>query len=247
MPPIILLHQVQMAENIGAVARAMGNFALPQLRLIAPLHSPTHEKAIAMSAGAESILEQAIIYNTLQEATADLHWLYGTCATVRHIIKPYTPINRVASHIINKSHHGKVGILFGPERTGLDNDCLARCHEVIQIPTNPDFSSLNIAQACVIIGYELFKNQTSPEAIFHYGETCPAPQAQLDHFLSYLEESLDETHYWRVPSKKDLMWRNLKNIFTRFHATEQDIQTLRGVIKSLKNSDHNAKKSIKNK
>lgn len=233
MGPIILLHQPQMAENIGAIARAMGNFSLTQLRLIAPLCSPLDEKALAMSAGAERILQEAKFFDTLQEAIADLHWVYGTCATVRHIIKEYIPVDQVASTIINQSHHTQVGILFGPERTGLDNESLARCHSIIQIPTNPDFSSLNIAQACVIIAHELFKAKTKTKAVFHYGETRPAPQAQFQHFLSYLEETLDETHYWRVDSKKELMWRNLQNIFTRFQATEQDLQTLRGVVRTL--------------
>lgn len=240
MIPIILLHQPQMAENIGAVARAMGNFSLTQLRLIDPLCSPLEDKALAMSAGAEKILEEAKIFKTLPEATADLHWLYGTCATVRHIIKEYKPVHLAAATIINQCEQSQVGILFGPERTGLDNDCLARCHSVIQIPTNPDFSSLNIAQACVIVAHELFKAKINAQAVFHYGETRPAPQEQLQHFLDYLEETLDETHYWRVDSKKELMWRNLQNIFTRFQATEQDIQTLRGVVRTLTRHSQNS-------
>lgn len=235
---IILWHQAQLAENMGAVARAMGNFSLTQLRLIAPLCSPLDDKAIATAAGADSILQQAQIFATLEEATADLNWLYGTCATVRHIIKTYTPIHEIAPQIINQSLTTKVGILFGPERTGLNNDILSRCHEIIQIPVDPNFSSLNIAQACIIIGYELFKNACQQngaplQSQFHYGETCPAPQNQLDAFLTDLESRLDDTHYWRVPSKKPLMWRNLQNIFTRLHLTQQDIQTLWGMINTL--------------
>lgn len=235
---IILWHQPQLAENLGAVARAMGNFSLTQLRLIAPLCSPLDDKAIATSAGADRILQQAQIFETLEEATADLHWLYGTCATVRHIIKHYTPIHEAAPQIITQALNNKTGILFGPERTGLDNDILSRCHGIIQIPVDPLFSSLNIAQACVVIGYELYKNaQTqkgnSPQSQFHYGETSPAPQAQLDAFLMNLEQQLDAINYWRVPSKKPLMWRNLQNIFTRLQLTHQDIQTLWGVINSL--------------
>ena len=235
---IILWHQAQLAENLGAVARAMGNFSLSELRLIAPLCSPLDAKAIATAAGADSILHQAQIFSTLEEATADLNWVYGTCATVRHIIKTYTPILEAAPQIITQSLTDKIGILFGPERTGLDNDSLSRCHEIIQIPVDPNFSSLNIAQACVVIGYELFKvashqNSASSQSQFHYGETCPAPQGQLDAFLTDLESRLDDTHYWRVPSKKPLMWRNLQNIFTRLHLTQQDIQTLWGMINTL--------------
>lgn len=236
---VILLHKTQMAENLGAVARAMGNFALSELRLIAPHCSPQDEQAIAMSAGADSILKGAKIYDCLEMAIADIHLLYGTCATVRHMIKQYTPISEIAPKIIfqttNAPSPATVGILFGPERTGLDNDCLAKCHEIIQIPVNPDFSSLNLAQACVVIGYELYKaQQTQTSSTFHFGETRPAPQKQVESFLLYLEKELDEVDYWRVPSKKPIMWRNLQNILTRFHLTEQDIQTLWGMVTSLK-------------
>jgi tRNA/rRNA methyltransferase len=239
-PVIILWHQAQLAENLGAVARAMRNFSLSQLRLIAPLCSPLDDKAIATAAGADHILHQAQIFATLKEATADLNWLYGTCATVRHIIKTYTPIHEAAPKIITQSLTSKTGILFGPERTGLDNESLSLCHEIIQIPVDKDFSSLNIAQACVVIGYELFKskclqNGKPLQSQFHYGETCPAPREQLDAFLADLESRLDKSDYWRVSSKKPLMWRNLQNIFTRLHLTQQDIQTLWGMISTLQN------------
>lgn len=235
---VILWYQPQLAENLGAVARAMGNFSLSHLRLIAPLCSPLDDKAIAMAVGADHILHQAKIYPTLEEATSDLNWLYGTCATVRHIIKTYSPIEYAAPQIITQSLCSKIGILFGPERTGLNNDSLSRCHEVIQIPVDPNFSSLNIAQACVVIGYELFKNAQQKAAMpsksqLHYGETYPAPQGQLEAFLRALETQLDDAHYWRVPSKKPLMWRNLQNIFTRLHLTHQDIQTLWGMMNTL--------------
>lgn len=235
MPPIILLHEIQLAENIGAIARAMGNFGLTELRLISPHRSPSDEKAVAMSAGATTILNQAKVYSSLEEAISDIHWLYGTCATTRQLIKTYTPIHETAPRILAQQKEGNVGILFGPERTGLDKTCLARCYEIIQIPTNPDFSSLNIAQACVVIGYELYK--TAGLADFkdemHYGDTRPALQKQMNSFLNHLEILLDEGNYWRVPSKKKLMWQNLQNFFTRSSPTEQDLQTLRGVIQTL--------------
>lgn len=229
---VFLWHQAQLPENLGAVARAMGNFSLTELRLIAPLCSPTDEKAIATSAGAHWILDNTKTFSSFEDATADIQWLYGTCATVRHLIKSYAPISVIAPEIIRKSTGSKIGILFGPERTGLDNDLLARCHEIIQIPVDPTFSSLNIAQACIVIGYELYKNNlaTDPQRFFHYGETSPASQAQLQSFLSALEEKLDQEDHWRVNSKKPIMWRNLQNIFTRLHLTQQDLQTLRGIF-----------------
>lgn len=232
---IFIWHQPQLPENLGAVARAMANFSFASLRLISPLCSLDDPKALATSAGADSILQSAEVYSCFEEAVKDINWLYGTCATVRQITKSNGPISQVAPGVIEKIKTSKIGILFGPERTGLDNELLARCHQIIQIPVNPDFSSLNISQACVVIAYELYKtllesqNQI-PEENFYIAGSVPAPQQQLNQFLLDLETRLDRINYWRVPSKKDLMWRNLQNILTRMQLTQQDIQTLWGVL-----------------
>jgi tRNA/rRNA methyltransferase len=231
--PIFLLHHPQLPENIGAVVRAMGNFGLNRLRLIAPLCDPWDPKAVATSAGAEAILEQVQLYPTLEAATADLNWLYGTCATQRHLIKEYIPIREAAERLLPHLSQGSVGILFGPERTGLTNDQLARCHGIIQIPVNPAFSSMNLAQASVIIAYELSKFPSHAKSTMIYGETCPASQQQLQAFLNFLEAKLDTVNYWRVKSKKPLMKQNLENLITRLHPTEQDLRSLWGMIEGL--------------
>lgn len=227
-----ILHEPQLPENLGATARAMANFGFTDLRVVSPQCDVLDPTAVAMSVGAEAILESAVVFNTLNDAVADLNWLYGTCATQRHLIKEYLPIRQASQRIQTQS--GKIGILFGPERTGLSNEILARCHGVIQIPVNPEFSSMNLAQAMVIIAYELSQHPRQAEVELNTGETCPASQAQLQAFLTYLEQELDAVDYWRVPSKKPLMRQNLENVFTRLQLTEQDIRSLWGMIDRLK-------------
>lgn len=234
--PLFLLQAPQLPENLGAVARAMGNFGLKELRVIAPQCDVLDPKALATSAGAEFILETAKIYETLEQATHDIHWLYGTCAVQRHLIKEYAPIREAANRIAVQAQSGEVGILFGPERTGLINEHLARCHSIIQIPVNPEFSSMNLAQASVIIAYELSSYVSTATPTMVYGETCPAPQAQLQAFLNFLETKLDAINYWRVPGKKPLMKQNLENVFTRLQPTEQDLRSLWGMIDLLSKS-----------
>ena len=231
--PIFLLHQPQLPENIGAVARAMGNFGLNNLRVINPVCDVQDSKAIATAAGAEKILEDASLYTTLEEAITDLNWVYGTCAAQRHLIKEYIPIRQAADRINSQLSISKVGLLFGPERTGLSNDQLARCHGVIQIPVNPDFSSMNLAQASVIMAYELSHYTAKAQTSLYYGETCPASQQQLQAFLNFLETKLDDINYWRVAEKKPLMKQNLENVFTRLQPTEQDLRSLWGIIDLL--------------
>lgn len=236
MQPTFILIKPQLAENIGAVARAMANFGLQELRVVTPLCDLTDEKAIATAAGAERILQTATVFETLEEAVTDLHWLYGTCATKRHLIKEYSPLPLAIEDLIFQVKQTKVGILLGPERTGLDNNILSRCHQIIQIPVNPEFSSINLAQAVILISYEWFiRSQTTVlKKEISIGETIPATQSTLQHFLNDLERDMDKSNYWREDHKKPLMWQNLQNIFTRLQLTEQDLRTLRGVIQSLK-------------
>lgn len=231
-----ILHKPQLAENVGAVARAMGNFGLTTLRIVDPQCDILDPKAVAMSAGATAILEQAATYDTLLDAMADLHWVYGTCAVQRHLIKEYIPVRQAAQQIHQQSLNSMTGVIFGPERTGLSNDILAICHGIIQIPVAQDFSSMNLAQASVIMAYELSGYADQAERTLHYGETRPACQQQLQAFLVALESHLDRINYWRVPAKKALMKQNLENVFTRMQPTEQDIRSLWGIVDMLAKS-----------
>ena len=155
-PPAIILVRPQLPENIGAVARVMANFGLKNLRLVNPLVPPLDAKAIAMAARASAILESAPIYPSLDEALADLLYVYGTSAGTREMIKRNTPIREAMEEI---AICDRVGIIFGPERTGLTNEELSKCRAILYIPVDPKFSSLNLAQAVAITAYEWHHTQ----------------------------------------------------------------------------------------
>jgi tRNA/rRNA methyltransferase len=235
--PTIILVETQLAENLGATARAMGNFGLKNLRLVNPQVCRKDPKAIAMAVAAAPILEKAQIFSTLSDACKDLTHLFATTACERQMIKPYyTP--RQFVHYMEKSSTlpHEVGILFGPERTGLCNEDLVLARGIISIPVSSDLPSLNLAQAVSIVAYEWFHRTHScqnKEPMLHLGETIPCTVEKLENFLIFLEKKLDEAHFWRVPHKKEVMWRNMRNIFTRHTLTHQDIQTLYGVIDTL--------------
>lgn len=228
---IIILHSTQLPENLGAVARVMGNFNLSELRLITPLIDPCDLKALATSAGADHILQQAKVYPTLQEATSDLHTLIGTCADVRIGIRFYESPQSLFDQ--NKPF-GKFGILFGPERTGLSQEDLSLCHATLQIPVCPDFSSMNLSHAVAIICYSYFVKSNTSSQFLELGSTHLATQEERDIFFNTLENMLDHVGYWRVASKKHVMRQNLKNFFSRSSLTKQEIQTLLGMFQTLR-------------
>ncbi|WP_165380286.1 RNA methyltransferase [Candidatus Finniella inopinata] len=239
MKPIIILVETQLPENLGSVARVMANFGLSKLRLVKPQAQPLDPKAIALSVGAFDILDDVIITENFEEAVADLNYVFATTAYQRDMIKAYeTPKTFVDLIKKPEFQEERFGIVFGPERTGLTNDYMARCHKAITIPVNPDFSSLNLAQAVSVIAYEWFQSQSSQalKACIQLGKTTLATQGQMNGFLNLLEKNLDQTNFWRVSTKKPIMWRNLQNLFTRLDLTQQDLKTLCGVVDALSKS-----------
>ena len=243
--PVIVLVETQLADNLGAVARAMANFGLKDLRLVRPKVSPDDPTAIATAVGARSLLQNAKVFESLNAATKDLSHLFGTTACEREMIKKYYTPREFASVASTQALTSKVGIIFGPERTGLSNENITQCYGIIRIPVNPEFSSLNLGQALVIIAYELFLlKDTTPPSFLHLGSTKPATQEELAYFLSNLEQKLDSTHFWRTASKKPVMWRNLRNIFTRMDLTQQETKTLNGMIDALSARQQTRPKSL---
>lgn len=238
---VYVLISPQMPENVGAVARAMANFGLKELRLVTPHCSVIDEKAIAMAAGADEILRQAQVFDSFEAAIADLNWIYGTCATERQLIKRYIPA-RLAMEEIKNADVDQIGVIFGPERTGLSNEILARCQAIIQIPVQTDFSSLNLAQAAVVLSYEWLQAQIQVDEAFVMGETMYASQGQITAFLNDLEKRLDDVSFWRIAHKKPIMWQNTQNIFARMTLTAQDVRTLWGMMRSLFEYKHEQEK-----
>ena len=230
--PIIILVRPQLAENIGMVARAMMNCTLSELRIVTPRENPLSDKAIAASSGAQEILSHAVCYNTLEEAVADVHLVLATTARRRDMTKPvYHPEKAmdVCKSALEKGE--RVAILFGAERTGLENEEIISSDGIVEIPLNPKHSSLNLSQAVLLMGYTWFRIcHDYDNTHLGTGRSQVASKREFELFWSYLEETLDKKGYFRPANKRERMQRNLKNIFARNQLTSAEIKTLYGVV-----------------
>lgn len=233
--PVIILVNPQLSENIGMTARAMLNCGLYNLRLINPRENHLSEKAIRASSGAEKILQNAQVYNSTREAVADLTDIYATTARRRNQIKTIYTAEKAAENIfINIKQNAKCGILFGPERTGLENDDISLAKAIIEIPLNPEHTSLNLSQAVLLVGYEWYKTQINVKnEEFVTNATTLATNEQLMRFFEFLEDKLSDYKNLSDIEKRPTLLRNLHNIFTRNQMTEQELNTLYGIISHL--------------
>lgn len=237
--PVIILVRPQLAENIGMCARAMANFGLSDMRLVAPRDGwpqKTRMKkgAFQAAAGATAILDNARLFGSVEEATADLHYVLATTARERGQHKPVLG----PSEAMGESHRRigageKVGILFGPERTGLDNEDVALASAVVTFPVNPEFASLNLAQAVLLTGYEWFRHSSGETPAFATPAPSPATRETLFSFFEFIEGHLDRARFFWPPDKRPVMVRNFRNLIHRLNPTEQDIRSLRGAIRWL--------------
>jgi tRNA/rRNA methyltransferase len=233
--PVIILVEPQLAENIGAAARAMLNCGLDSLRLVQPRPEWPSERARATSAGAEAVLDAAAVFRSVAEATADLQRVYATTGRARDLVKQVmTPVQAVAEMRAELGRGERIGVLFGPERTGLLNDDVALADTVVTVPLNPDFSSLNLAQAVLIVAYEWLKaaDDTAPVAL-HHGASPPAGKAHLTSFLTRLEAELDDCGFLRNAEMRPAMVRNIRAMFGRAELTDQEVRTLHGILTEL--------------
>lgn len=234
-PPSIILISPQMGENIGAAARVMMNFGISDLRIVTPRDGWPNPKAVDMAKGAKEIIKKAQIFDSLKDALADINRLYATTARPRDMVKEVVTARKCAEEI--SSNDGKSAIMFGPERTGLENDDISLADAIVTIPVSPEYTSLNLAQAVSITCYEWFAyNDGSPAAAIDLGKSKAASKQEIAHMFEHLEAELDKTDFFKVPDKRPKMVVNIRNIFSRAHLTDQDVRTLRGIIKSLTNS-----------
>jgi tRNA/rRNA methyltransferase len=233
--PVIVLVEPQLAENIGATARAMLNCGLTELRLVQPRPEWPSERARANSSGAEAVLEAAVLHRSVAEATADLQRVYASTARARDLTKlVMTPPQAAAEMRAGLGRGERVGVLFGPERSGLLNDDVALADAVIAVPLNPDFSSLNLAQAVLIVAYEWFKAaDASPPVALHHNASPPATKAHLTSFLGRLEAELDACGFLRNADMRPAMVRNIRALFGRAELTDQEVRTLHGILTEL--------------
>jgi tRNA/rRNA methyltransferase len=230
--PAIILVEPQLGENIGTAARAMANCGLDDLRLVRPRDGWPSDKAVAAASGADAVLDKARLYPSVEAAIGDLQHVYASTARDRYMVKREVTPRQAAEEMRTYLAAAEgCGVLFGPERTGLVNDDIALADTVLMVPLNPAFSSLNLAQAVLIIGYEWFiaRSEPPPE-ILHTGHSRPANKAELLRFFDHFEEALVLSGFLRHPDKRPSMTRNLRNLFQRAQCTEQELRTLHGVI-----------------
>ena len=238
--PAIVLVRPQLAVNIGMCARAMANFGLSDLRLVNPREGwprtgALRKGAYAAAAGAVHILEGAKLFDSLEAAVADLNFVWATTARERgqgkRILPPVEAMAETARGIATGE---KYGVMYGPERTGLDNDEIATADALITFPVNPAYASLNLAQAVLLTGYEWFQaSQGNVLPFTQIERSPPAPREMVLSFFDFLESELDKNGFFRPEGKRPVMKRNLRNILHRVGLTEQDVRTLRGAIVRL--------------
>jgi tRNA/rRNA methyltransferase len=231
MQPVVILVKPQLAENIGMAARAMKNCGLKELRVVAPEQSPTSEIALRASSNSEEVLLNAKIYGTTEEAVADLEVLYAATARPRHQVKEVQTAEFAAQHLPKER---KIGFMFGCERTGLENKDVSLADKIIEVPLNPEHSSLNLAQAVLVIGYEYYKTTIAAEGsrfITNGGKI--AEKEKVFKFLDMLNGRIKESPRLKDEEHVKTLLINVNNIFTRAELTEQELNSLYGVVNIL--------------
>jgi tRNA/rRNA methyltransferase len=230
-PPVIVLVRPQLGENIGKAARAMLNFGLLDLRLVAPRDGWPNPQAGPAASGADIVLERAAVFETVADAVADCAHVYATTVRKRGVTKPVvTP--EVAAEAIHAGP-GRTAILFGPERSGLETDDVAVARTIVTVPINPEFGSLNLAQAVILVAYEWSKGQ----ALAQPPETelpAPAPQGELDGMIAQLDDMLVEANFFFPPARTETTRRTLRTLLTKPGWSSQEVRTVRGVLSALR-------------
>src|ERR1700704_6040942 len=233
--PIVVLVEPQLGQNIGTVARAMANFGLARLRLVRPRDGWPNIQAQRAAAGADAVLDAARLFDTLEAAVADCHFVLATTARAHDQAKPVLAPEEAAREMAPRLAEGEtVAVLFGRERWGLENDEVGLADRIVTLPVNPAFASLNLAQAVLVIAYEHFKLASGGALPFRMPQRSPAAgKEQLFAFFASRESELEKVEFFRPPEKRATMTINLRNIFARMQPTQQDVQTLHGVIMAI--------------
>jgi tRNA/rRNA methyltransferase len=232
--PIVVLVEPQLGENIGTAARAMANFGLTRLRLVRPRDAWPNVHARRAASGADAVLDGAALYDSLPAALADCSFVLATTARAHDQAKPVIGPAEAAREMAPRLAAGEtVAVMFGRERWGLMNDEVGLADRIVTFPVNPAFASLNLAQAVLIIAYEWFKAAGGALPFGMSLRSPPAGKDQLFAFFATLERELERVEFFRPAEKRDTMTTNLRNIFTRMAPTQQDIQTLHGIVTAI--------------
>ncbi|WP_448663176.1 RNA methyltransferase [Sphingomonas sp. CJ20] len=230
MNPVIVLVRPQLGENIGKAARAMLNFGLTEMRLVAPRDGWPNPSAGPAASGADLVLERAQLFDSVADAVADCTTVYATTVRKRGVTKPVvTPVEAAAEV---RASTERSAFLFGPERSGLDSEDVALARKIVTVPINPEFGSLNLAQAVILVAYEWSKG----EALASPPTTdlgVPAPQEELEGMIGQLEGMLEEAGYFFPPARTPTTRRTLRTLLTKPGWTSQEVRTMRGVLSAL--------------
>lgn len=216
--------------NIGAVARAMKNMGLSELALVEPRYFP-HAEATARASGADDVLEQAVVHQTLADALADCVYVAGASARSRSLQWPTMHPRECAVRLLQESERGKVAAVFGPEKSGLSNEDLDHCDVLLNIPTNPDFSSLNLAMAVQVLTYEIRATLAEPVPEYE-GEAEAATGDELEHFYTHLEHVLRDVNFLDPDNPRHLM-RRMRRLFIRARPDKNELNILRGILTAI--------------
>ena len=226
-----ILVRPQMGENIGSAARAIKNFNIKYLRIVNPRCNWPSQKALATSVGAKDILKSAKIYNSIEKAIGDLDIIFASTSRIRKVNKEIISILDFKKKVEKKR---KIGILFGPEASGLSNDEISYANYLVKIPTNKKFSSLNLSHSVIIFCFELFQYFSNKKAIYKSGyKSSVAKKSEVNKFLSFIVDKLDKKGFLQPGHKRKSMIRNINNIFHRLNLSEQEIRILQGIFSTL--------------
>ncbi len=226
-----ILVRPQMGENIGSVARAIKNFNIKHLRIVNPRCSWPNNRALATSVGAKDILRSVRIFDSVEKAISDLNLVFASTSRIRKINKEIISVSNIKSKIRKGK---KIGVLFGPESSGLTNDEISCSNFLVKIPNNKNFSSLNLSHSAIIFCFEIFKHFTSKKNEYKTGyKSLIATKSEVNKFLNFVTKSLDKKGFLQPDHKRQSMIRNINNIFHRINLSEQEIRILLGVFSTL--------------
>ncbi len=234
-PPVMILVRPQMGENVGAAARAMLNFGLERMRVVAPRDGWPNERAVAMASGAGRVLDNAGLFTDVKAAIADCDYVFATTARGRELVKPIVTPERAMEMARALAATGKrVGVLFGPERAGLENGDVVLANAIVSVPVNPDFPSLNLGQCVLLMGYEWCRQTTDvPAEVMALARTEFAGGIEVERLGDHYEETLGVAGFFYPADKAPMMKANLRNMWARLNLTKAEVQTFHGMLRQI--------------
>lgn len=228
--PVIVLVRPQLGQNIGKAARAMLNFGLTEMRLVAPRDGWPNPDAGPSASGADVVLEQAEVFDTVEQAIADCSLVFASTVRRRDLVMPVVGPESMAKQIADSP--ARSAILFGPERSGLETEDVALANAIVTVPINPQFGSLNLAQAVILLAYEWSKRSELAQPTSKELES-PAPHGELDGMIRQLNDELEAKGYFHPPSRTQATKNTLRTIFTKTGWSSREVKAVRGIIRAL--------------